>query len=46
MNHSSGEYVGTDGATTNSIEALWSVFKRGYVGTYHHMSRKHLAHVA
>ena len=43
VNHSSGEYVGRDGATTNSIESLWALFKRGYVGTYHHMSRKHLA---
>ena len=24
------------------MEALWSMFKRGYVGAYHKMSEKHL----
>ena len=27
---------------TNGIESLWSMFKRGYVGTYHQMSEDHL----
>ena len=39
--HSAAEYVRGD-IHTNSIESLWSMFKRGYVGTYHHMSRAHL----
>ena len=27
---------------TNNIENFWSIIKRGYLGVYHHMSRKHL----
>lgn len=39
--HGRGEYV--KGAVhTNGIESFWSMFKRGYTGTYHYMSRKHL----
>ena len=41
VRHSTGEYV-RGRAHTNGIESFWSMLKRGYVGTYHQMSRKHL----
>ena len=41
VRHSIGEYV-RDEAHTNGIESFWSLLKRGYVGTYHKMSPKHL----
>ena len=43
VNHAAGEYVGNDDASTNSIESVWAVLKRGIYGTYHHVSEKHLA---
>lgn len=42
IDHSAGEYV-RDGVSTNSIESVWAVLKRGLHGTYHHASEKHLA---
>ena len=41
VRHSTGEYV-CDQAHTNGIESFWALLKRGYHGTYHHMSPKHL----
>lgn len=41
VNHSAGEYV-RDGISTNSIESVWAVLKRGLHGVYHHTSKKHL----
>ncbi len=42
VQHSVGEYV-RDQAHTNGIESFWALLKRGYYGTYHKMSEKHLA---
>ena len=42
VNHSAGEYVTDDGVSTNGIESLWSMFKRGHVGTFHKLSPKHM----
>jgi len=41
VKHSISEYV-RDQAHTNGIESFWAMLKRGYHGTYHKMSRKHL----
>ncbi|WP_419164154.1 IS1595 family transposase [Candidatus Palauibacter sp.] len=41
VRHSVREYV-RGMAHTNGVESFWALLKRGYVGTYHHMSRKHL----
>jgi len=41
VNHSQGEYV-RDGVTTNGIESVFAVLKRGIYGVYHHASPKHL----
>jgi len=40
VNHSRQEYVRGQ-CHTNGIESLWSMLKRGYVGTFHHFSPKH-----
>ena len=42
IKHSVGEYVRGQ-AHTNSIERFWATLKRGYKGTYHKMSHKHLS---
>lgn len=41
VNHSVGEFI-RDQVHTNGIESFWSMLKRGYVGVYHQMSKKHL----
>ena len=41
INHSAGEYS-RDGVTTNGVESIFAVMKRGLHGVYHHASKKHL----
>ena len=41
VHHGVGEYV-RDQAHTNGMESFWSMLKRGYQGTFHHLSEKHL----
>lgn len=41
VRHSVSEYVKNQ-AHTNGIESFWALLKRGYHGTYHHISEKHL----
>ena len=41
VRHSVGEYVRGE-VHTNGVEPFWSMLKRGYYGTYHKMSFKHL----
>ncbi len=40
-NHSKEEYV-KNGASTNSIESVFAVLRRGLHGVYHHASKKHI----
>ncbi len=43
VNHSAKEYVTTGGFKhSNTVENFFSIFKRGVIGTYHHMSEAHL----
>ena len=42
VKHSKGEYVRGD-MHTNSIEGVWSLFKRQVYGIHHWVSKKHLA---
>ena len=41
VRHSAGEFV-NELAHTNGIESFWANLKRGYIGTYHQFSVKHL----
>ena len=43
VNHSAKEYVTTGGFKhSNTAENFFSIFKRGVIGTYHHLSEAHL----
>jgi transposase-like protein len=41
INHTFGQYA-RGPISTNSIESVWAVMKRGLMGVYHHASPKHL----
>ena len=41
VGHNTGEFV-RGMAHTNGMESFWSMLKRGYVGTFHKLSPKHL----
>jgi transposase-like protein len=41
VNHEKGEYVFGD-IHTNTLENVWSLFKRSIIGSYHKLSVKHL----
>jgi transposase-like protein len=41
VKHSAGEYV-RDDVHTNSVEGFFAIFKRGLIGTFHHVSKGHL----
>jgi len=41
IRHMQKEFVAGD-CHTNGIESFWALFKRGYHGVYHQMSKKHL----
>jgi transposase-like protein len=42
VNHLMGHYS-HKGVTTNSVESVWALLRRGLHGVYHHASPKHLA---
>lgn len=41
--HGRGEYGRLGVVHTNTVENFFSIFKRGVIGTYHHVSKAHLA---
>ena len=41
VNHSAEEWVRGD-VHTNTVESVWSLLKRSIIGSYHHLSAKHL----
>lgn len=42
VSHGRGEYVRDGVIHSNTMESFWALFKRGYYGTYHQMSKKHM----
>ena len=42
VKHGQHQYVREGGIHSNGDESFWAIFKRGYIGIYHHMSKKHM----
>jgi hypothetical protein len=42
VRHSKGEYAAPNGVHSNTVESAFSLLKRGIMGTFHNVSRKHL----
>ena len=42
VKHALAQYVREGNIHSNSIESFWALLKRGYYGTYHKISKKHL----
>ncbi len=43
VNHSENQYVRLGNIHTNTVESYFSILKRGIMGTFHHISKEHLA---
>ena len=41
VDHTASKYV-RDDVSTNAVESFWALLRRGYCGTHHYMSPKHL----
>ena len=46
VSHGAREYVAEGGVHTNSIESVWGVLKRMFLGVYYHWAPKHTARYA
>lgn len=42
VDHKRGQYLNSNGFTTNSLEGFWTQLKRNIIGIYHSVSKKHL----
>jgi len=41
LHHATNQYI-KNGFSTNDMESVWALMKRGYKGVYYHWSKKHL----
>lgn len=42
VRHGDGQFVGPNGHHTNTAESYFALLKRGIMGSFHHVSKKHL----